>query len=49
MLNSSEAEFKIMYEAEEKLWWYRILHEKILAEIQQKFALKKDISIFLII
>ena len=45
MLNSSEAEFKIMYEAEEKLWWYRILHEKILAEIQQKFALKKDISI----
>ena len=45
MLNSSEEEFKMMYEAEEKLWWYRILHEKILAEIQVKFALKTDISI----
>ena len=45
MLNSSEAEFKAMYEAEEKLWWYRILHEKVLAEIQQRFAFKKDISI----
>lgn len=45
MLNSSEAEFRIMYEAEEKLWWYRILHEKVLSEIQQKFGNKKDISI----
>ena len=45
MLNSSEEEFKMMYEAEEKLWWYRILHEKILTEIQVKFILKKDISI----
>jgi 2-polyprenyl-3-methyl-5-hydroxy-6-metoxy-1,4-benzoquinol methylase len=45
MLNSSEEEFKMMYEAEEKLWWYRILHEKILAEIQTKFASNKDISI----
>ena len=45
MLNSSEEEFKMMYEAEEKLWWYRILHEKTLTEIQIKFFLKKDISI----
>ena len=45
MLNSSGREFKLMYEAEEKLWWYRILHEKILTEIQIKFILKKDISI----
>jgi SAM-dependent methyltransferase len=45
MLNSSEDEFKMMYEAEEKLWWYRILHEKILTEIQIKFGLNKDISI----
>ena len=45
MLNSSEEEFKMMYEAEEKLWWYRILHEKILNEIQLKFSLNKDISI----
>jgi 2-polyprenyl-3-methyl-5-hydroxy-6-metoxy-1,4-benzoquinol methylase len=45
MLNSSEEEFKMMYEAEEKLWWYRILHEKILTEIESKFPLNKDISI----
>ena len=45
MLNSSESEFMMMYEAEEKLWWYRILHEKVLTEIQLKFASKKDISI----
>jgi SAM-dependent methyltransferase len=45
MLNSSEDEFEMMYEAEGKLWWYRILHEKILAEIQAKYASNKDISI----
>lgn len=45
MLNSREEEFKMMYEAEEKLWWYKILHEKILAEIKQKFTSNKDISI----
>jgi SAM-dependent methyltransferase len=45
MLNSSDEEFKMMYEAEEKLWWYRVLHEKVLAAIQQKFGSKNDISI----
>ena len=45
MLNSSEEEFRMMYEAEEKLWWYRILHEKILTEIQIHYASQKDISI----
>lgn len=45
MLNSSKEEFRMMYEAEEKLWWYRILHEKILTEIQQKFSDKKNLSI----
>jgi 2-polyprenyl-3-methyl-5-hydroxy-6-metoxy-1,4-benzoquinol methylase len=45
MLNSSEEEFRMMYEAEEKLWWYRILHEKILTEIQEEFTSNKDISI----
>jgi 2-polyprenyl-3-methyl-5-hydroxy-6-metoxy-1,4-benzoquinol methylase len=45
MLNSSEEEFRMMFEAEEKLWWYRILHEKILNEIQVKYASNKDISI----
>lgn len=45
MLNSSESEFRMMYEAEEELWWYRILHEKVLVEIQQRFAFRKDLSI----
>jgi 2-polyprenyl-3-methyl-5-hydroxy-6-metoxy-1,4-benzoquinol methylase len=45
MLNSSEDEFKMMYEAEAKLWWYRILHEKILTEIQAKYVSNKDIAI----
>lgn len=45
MLNSSEKEFRAMYEAEEKFWWYRILHEKVVAEIEQKFGSKKDLSI----
>ena len=45
MLNSSESEFRMMYEAEENFWWYRILHEKVLVEIQQRFAFRKDISI----
>jgi SAM-dependent methyltransferase len=45
MLNSSEEEFRMMFEAEEKLWWYRVLHEKILAEIQTKFGQNKDITI----
>ncbi|PWK28308.1 methyltransferase family protein [Arcicella aurantiaca] len=45
MLNSSEEEFRMMFEAEEKLWWYRILHEKISAEIQSKFGQNKDITI----
>ena len=45
MFNSSEEEFKTMYEAEEKLWWYRILHEKILREIQSKFGTNKELTI----
>jgi 2-polyprenyl-3-methyl-5-hydroxy-6-metoxy-1,4-benzoquinol methylase len=45
MLNSSETEFRMMYEAEEKLWWYRILHEKVLTEIQTKFDSNKEIFI----
>lgn len=45
MLNSSEDEFRMMYEAEEKLWWYRILHEKILAEIVHQFHENKGLNI----
>ena len=35
----------MMYEAEEKLWWYRILHEKVLKEIQNRFLENKQIKI----
>ena len=42
---SSKEEYRMMYEAEEKLWWYRILHEKILKEIQKKYAQNNEINI----
>lgn len=38
-------EYRMMYEAEEKLWWYRILHEKVLKEIQRRFQENKQIKI----
>ncbi len=38
-------EYRMMYEAEEKLWWYRILHEKVLKEIQKRFHENKQIKI----
>ncbi|MFY7908152.1 MAG: class I SAM-dependent methyltransferase [Emticicia sp.] len=38
-------EYRMMYEAEEKLWWYRILHEKVLKEIQNRFQANKQIKI----
>jgi SAM-dependent methyltransferase len=38
-------EYRMMFEAEEKLWWYSILHEKVLAEIVKKFGQNKQIKI----
>ena len=38
-------EYRMMYEAEDKLWWYKILHEKVLNEIQNKFGENKYIKI----
>lgn len=38
-------EYRMMYEAEEKLWWYRILHGKVLKEIQKRFQENKQIKI----
>ena len=32
MLINSE-EYRYMYEVEEKMWWYKILHEKVIAEV----------------
>lgn len=45
MLNSNIEEYKVMFEAEEKLWWYRILHEKVLAEITKKYPENYQINI----
>ncbi len=38
-------EYLAMYQAEEKLWWYKVLHEKVLKEIQKKFQENKQIKI----
>jgi SAM-dependent methyltransferase len=42
---SSREEYQMMYDSEEKLWWYKILHEKILKEIVKKFGHNKNIKI----
>lgn len=42
---SSREEYQAMFESEEKLWWYKILHEKILHEITNRFGENKDITI----
>ena len=38
-------EYQRMYEAERQLWWYRILHQKVLSQIKQYFHNRVDISI----
>lgn len=45
MLNSNVEEYKVMFEAEEKLWWYRILHEKVLSEITKKYPENYQVNI----
>ncbi|MBA4853339.1 bifunctional 2-polyprenyl-6-hydroxyphenol methylase/3-demethylubiquinol 3-O-methyltransferase UbiG [Emticicia sp. BO119] len=42
---SSREEYQIMYNSEEKLWWYKILHEKILNEIVIKFGQNRNVKI----
>lgn len=42
---SSREEYQMMYDSEEKLWWYKILHEKILKEIITRFGQNKNIRI----
>lgn len=45
MLNSSHEEYKMMFEVEERLWWYKILHEKVLGAIQHHHGQNKTIKI----
>ena len=44
MLINSE-EYRAMFEVEEKLWWYKILHEKVIAEINSFSKGNKQIKI----
>lgn len=44
MINN-RAEYQRMFEVEQKLWWYQILHEKVLYQIKKHFKKNKDISI----
>ena len=43
LINSSE--YEKMYQTEEKLWWYKILHEKVLEVIILFFQENKSIKI----
>ncbi|MFY7827796.1 MAG: class I SAM-dependent methyltransferase [Flectobacillus sp.] len=45
MLNSSHEEYRMMFEVEEKLWWYQTLHERVLKGIEHNFGKNKDIQI----
>lgn len=44
MLINSE-EYRAMFEVEEKLWWYKILHEKVISEINSFANGNKEIKI----
>lgn len=44
MLINSE-EYRAMFEVEEKLWWYKILHEKVISEINSFSKGNKQIKI----
>ena len=41
----NQNEYRMMYEAEGKLWWYKILHEKVHDQIIKKFGDNKNIEI----
>ncbi len=43
LINSKE--YRAMFEVEEKLWWYKILHEKVIGEINSFANGNKEINI----
>lgn len=45
MIKSSIEEYKMMFEVEKDLWWYRILHEKIYEALQERFSNQRDINL----
>ena len=38
-------EYQMMFDAEEKLWWYRLLHHKVLKTIKETFGDNKNIRL----
>jgi len=38
-------EYQSMYDVERQLWWYQILHERVLYQIKKQFNTNKEISI----
>ena len=38
-------EYQAMFEVEDQMWWYKILHEKAVSEIKSYFGNQKDIKI----
>lgn len=38
-------EYQLMFDAEERLWWYRILHEKVVSTIKKKYGGNTKISL----
>lgn len=41
----NRAEYEAMYQVEEQLWWYKILHERVYEAIKAEFGDKTDIKI----
>ncbi|SEJ17214.1 Methyltransferase domain-containing protein [Dyadobacter koreensis] len=44
MIDNRE-EYKSMFEVEQKLWWYQILHERVIYQIRKQFGKDRKISI----
>ncbi len=42
---ANQNEYRMMFEAEEKLWWYKILHEKAYSQIVEVFGDNKNLKI----
>jgi len=40
-----KAEYEKMFRVEQQLWWYRILHERVLAAMQKQFGNRTDIRL----
>lgn len=40
-----KAEYEKMFRVEQQLWWYRILHGRVLAAIQKRYGTRQDLRI----